>query len=70
MAMVSNVLRKGAQNECANELSRGNVEKAREIFSSALIAGMVLATVIGTGLLIFRRPVAHLLGAKPGTTVY
>ena len=70
MAMVSNVLRKGAQNECTNELSRGNVEKARAIFSSSLITGMVLATVIGAGILVFRIPVAHLLGAKPGTTVH
>ncbi len=70
MAMVSNVLRKGAQNECTNELSRGNVEKARKVFSSALITGMILATTIGVGILIFRRPVAHLLGAKPGTTVH
>ena len=69
-AVIYGVLTAGAQPRCTMELSKGNQEKAREIFSMTLITGTVLAIAMMVMILTAAPFTAELLGAIPGSAEF
>ena len=65
-ALLYNTLSSGCKPVCANELSKGSKEKARQIFSATLVAGLAVTLFLVVFTLVFRDTVTQLLGAKPG----
>lgn len=69
-AVIYGVLTAGSQPRCTLELTRGNQEKARKIFSMTLITGVLLALCITFLILFAAGFAAEMLGAIPGSAEY
>lgn len=69
-AVIYGILTAGAQPRCTVELTQGNQEKARQIFSMTLITGTVIALAMAALILTSAGFAAQLLGARPGSAEY
>lgn len=70
MAIIYNVLAMGSQPFCAQELSRGNRENARDIFCMTLTVGIGITVALSVLILLFSERVTRLLGALPWKSEY
>ena len=69
-AVIYSILSYGAQPRIIMELTKGDREKAREIFSTIIITGTVLALVMGVFMFAGAGLTSQLLGAKPASPEY
>ena len=69
-AIIYSILSYGAQPRIIMELTKGNREKAREIFSMIIITGTVLALIMGIFMFAGAGLTSQLLGAKPASPEY
>ena len=60
---LSGLLTEGTQVLCALNLGKGNVKRARNVFSVCMIATLVISAVLVCGVLVFTQGIASLLGA-------
>ena len=66
LGIIYSILIMGSQPLCAQELSKGDREKAGRIYSTALFTGISLSTALTVLILLFSSSAAGLLGAHPG----
>ena len=65
IALVINLLTKGCQNSCAEKLSRGKEEEARDVYSMTFMVALVFALIFMVLLIIFNYPITKALGLTP-----
>ena len=63
IGIVPNIIVLGMQISCNKTLGRGNLQKANEIFSQALIVGVFVTFLMMVGTLLFSEQIADILGA-------
>lgn len=68
-AIISGVLSAGAQQLCCNEVGRGNVKKANQIFSTVILFALIVSVTIALLGMIFGGKIAVFAGASPADPV-
>ena len=61
---LSGLMTEGTQVLCALNLGKGNVTRARNVFSVCMIATLVISAVLVAGVLLFTQDITSFLGAR------